>query len=65
MALASFHLEGDAQLWFQLIKQEGNNMTWQEFCEGLHARYDATQFQDFFDELIKLQQVGSICDYQT
>lgn len=32
-------------------------MTWQEFCEGLHARYGATQIQEFFDELIKLQQV--------
>ncbi|KAK9179225.1 hypothetical protein WN943_028424 [Citrus x changshan-huyou] len=65
VALASFHLEGDAQLWFQLIKQEGDMLTWQEFCDGLHARYGATQFQDFFGELIKLQQVGSVCDYQT
>ena len=65
VALASFHLEGDAQLWFQLIKQEGDMMTWQEFCDGLHARYGATQFQDFFGELIKLQQVGSVCDYHT
>ncbi|XP_024035559.1 uncharacterized protein LOC112096363 [Citrus clementina] len=65
VALASFHLEGDAQLWFQLIKQERDMLTWQEFCDGLHARYGATQFQDFFGELIKLQQVGSVCDYQT
>ena len=55
VVLASFHLEGDAQLWFQLIKQEGDMMTWQDFCDGLHARYGATQFQDFFSELIKLQ----------
>lgn len=27
VALASFHLEGDTQLWFQLIKQEGKIMT--------------------------------------
>lgn len=65
VVLALFHLEVDAQLWFQLIKQEGDMMTWQEFCDGLHARYGATQFQDFFGELIKLQQVGSVCDYHT
>ncbi|KAH9766092.1 hypothetical protein KPL70_002068 [Citrus sinensis] len=65
VALASFHLEGDAQQWFQLIKQERDMLTWQEFCDSLHARYGATQFQDFFGELIKLQQVGSVCDYQT
>lgn len=27
VALASFHLEGDTRLWFQLIKQEGKIMT--------------------------------------
>ncbi|KAA8544487.1 hypothetical protein F0562_022473 [Nyssa sinensis] len=65
VALASFHLEGDAQLWYQLLKQDGGVMTWQEFCDGLHARYGPSQFQDFFGELIKLQQVGSVRDYQT
>lgn len=43
VALGSFYLEGDAQLWFQLIKQEEDIMTWQEFCDCLHAKYDATQ----------------------
>ena len=40
-------------------------MTCQEFCDILHARCGTTQFQDFFGLLIKLQQVGSIYDYQT
>ncbi|KAL4190930.1 hypothetical protein AMTRI_Chr07g78300 [Amborella trichopoda] len=42
VALVSFHLEGDAQLW----------------C-------GPTQFQDFFGELAKLQQFGTVRDYQT
>ncbi|KAA8542515.1 hypothetical protein F0562_023667 [Nyssa sinensis] len=63
--LASFHLEGGAQLWYQLLKQEEDVMTWKEFTDGLHARYGPTQFQDFFGELTKLQQVGSVRDYQT
>ncbi|KAL4204105.1 hypothetical protein AMTRI_Chr01g108020 [Amborella trichopoda] len=49
VALASFHLKGDAQLWFQQFKQEVGEITWQEFCDG------ATQFQDFFGKLTKLQ----------
>ncbi|KAL5789263.1 hypothetical protein ACOSQ2_004151 [Xanthoceras sorbifolium] len=48
VALASFRLEGDAQL-----------------CDGLHARFGPTQFEDFFGDLTKLQQVGSVCNYQT
>ncbi|KAL4181209.1 hypothetical protein AMTRI_Chr12g270130 [Amborella trichopoda] len=54
VALASFHLEGDAQLWYQLFNQE-----------GLHARYGPTQFQDFFGELAKLQQIRTVRHYQT
>ncbi|KAH9745476.1 hypothetical protein KPL70_004085 [Citrus sinensis] len=40
-------------------------MTWQEFRNGLNQRYEATSFQDFFGELIKLRQVGSVNEYQT
>ncbi|KAA8539426.1 hypothetical protein F0562_026118 [Nyssa sinensis] len=65
VVLASFHLEGDSQLWFQLLKQEKGVMTWQEFHDGLDHRYGATKFQDFFKELTKLQQIGSVRDYQT
>ncbi|KAL4189149.1 hypothetical protein AMTRI_Chr08g164060 [Amborella trichopoda] len=60
VALVSFHLEGDAQLWYQLFKQEGGEMTWQMFYDGLHARYGPTQFQYFFGELAKLQQIGIV-----
>ncbi|KAK1300149.1 hypothetical protein QJS10_CPB13g01198 [Acorus calamus] len=65
VALASFHLEGDAQLWYQLLRQERGLLTWQEFCNGVHTQYGPTQFQDFFRELTRLQQDGSIRDYQT
>ncbi|XP_077236504.1 uncharacterized protein LOC143878006 [Tasmannia lanceolata] len=65
VALASFHLEGDTQLWYQLLKQEKGAVSWKEFSEGLHSRYGPTQFLDFFGELTKLQQTGSVNDYQT
>ncbi|KAA8548911.1 hypothetical protein F0562_000595 [Nyssa sinensis] len=65
VALASFHLEGDAQLWYQLLKQEMGVISWETFKEGLHSRYGPTQFYDFFGELTKLQQTGSVREYQT
>ncbi|XP_052289930.1 uncharacterized protein LOC127899837 [Citrus sinensis] len=37
VSLASFHLEGDAQLWYQLLKQEAVYISWNEFKEGLHS----------------------------
>jgi hypothetical protein len=64
VALASFHLEGEAQLWYQLLKQESEVITWDVFKSGLLARYGLTQFYDYFGELTKLQQSGSVKDYQ-
>ncbi|KAK0596167.1 hypothetical protein LWI29_013330 [Acer saccharum] len=63
--LAFFNLEGDAQLWFQLMKEETPVATWEVFKQGLHNRYGPTQFQDFFGDLTKLQQMGSMKEYQT
>ncbi|KAK0580835.1 hypothetical protein LWI29_006834 [Acer saccharum] len=65
VSLASFHLEGDAQLWYQLLKQEKESITWAEFKEGLFARFGPNQFVDFFGELTKLRQIGTVKDYQT
>jgi hypothetical protein len=56
VALASFHLEGEAQLWYQLLQQETEIVTWEIFRNGLLARYGPTQFYDYFGELTKLQQ---------
>jgi hypothetical protein len=61
--LASFHLEGEAQLWFQILLREGREIGRPEF-KGVFARFGPTQFYDPFGELTKLQQEGSIRDYQ-
>jgi hypothetical protein len=63
-ALASFHPEGEAQLWFQILLREGREICWTEFKEGVFARFGPTQFYDPFGELTKLQQEGSVREYQ-
>ncbi|CAL5328511.1 unnamed protein product [Camellia sinensis] len=62
--LASFNLEDDAQLWYQLLKEDTVIISWEDFKQGLLNRYGPTQFQDFFGELTKLQQTGSVREYQ-
>ncbi|KAJ8898712.1 hypothetical protein K2173_004846 [Erythroxylum novogranatense] len=62
--IASFHMIGDAQLWYQLLKQENPTVTWTEFKEGFYARYGPNQLIDFFGELLKLQQHGTVQTYQ-
>lgn len=65
MGIASFHMVGDAQLWYQLLKQENPVVTWAEFKDGFYARYGPNQLIDFFGELSKLQQQGTVHTYQT
>ncbi|KAK0581463.1 hypothetical protein LWI29_014052 [Acer saccharum] len=65
VTLAAFHLEGDAQLWFQLLRQEIIYVSWDEFKEGLNSRFGPNQFLDHFGELTKLQQTGTVLDYQS
>jgi len=59
-ALASFHHEGEAQLWFQILLREGREIGWPEFKEGVFAHFGPTQFHDPFGELTKLLLEGSI-----
>lgn len=62
--LASFHLEGDAQQWYQILKEEGQPITRDTFKEGIHVRFGPTQFDDFFGDLTKLIQIGTVREYQ-
>ncbi|XP_042487967.1 uncharacterized protein LOC122068169 [Macadamia integrifolia] len=64
--LASWNLEGDAQLWYQLLKDENDNapITWQEFKKEIFVRYGPSHYQDFFGELTKLRQIGTVREYQ-
>jgi hypothetical protein len=63
VVLAAYHLEGEAQLWYQLFK-ETEGASWENLQKGLHIRYGPTQFDDFFGDLTKLQQTGTVRDYQ-
>ncbi|KAK2999353.1 hypothetical protein RJ639_024546 [Escallonia herrerae] len=65
--LASWNLEGDAQLWYQLLKEEHgeHRITWQVFQDELFERFGSFRYQDFFGDLTKLQQSGTVKEYHT
>ena len=54
ISLAAYHLEGEAQLWYQLLKEEERVITWPLLKEGLY-KWDLT----------KLKQMGSMREYQS
>lgn len=66
--LASFHLEGEANQWWQWLhkayKEERRTVTWAVFEEELWARFEATECEDSDEALSWVRQVGSLRDYQ-
>ncbi|KAB1203118.1 Retrotransposon-derived protein PEG10 [Morella rubra] len=68
VALASFHLEGEANQWWQWVhrtyRDEGLPVTWEAFEEGLWARFRPTDYEDFDQTLSKVKQSGTLHDYQ-
>ena len=40
-------------------------ITWPLLKEGLYTRYGPTEFDDFFGDLTKLKQMGSVREYQS
>jgi len=62
--LAAYNLEEEAQLWYQLFQESDEALTWETLKEGMHARYGPTQFEDYFGDLTKLRQTGSVREYQ-
>lgn len=55
VSIAFFYLEGKAQMWFQLLREDTLEVSWNDlFKEGLHVRYGPNQYTDFFREITKL-----------
>lgn len=52
--LTEYHLEGDAQLWYQLLNDQEELLTWKNLAEGLHAGYGPTDCEDVLEDLKKL-----------
>ncbi|KAL5803189.1 hypothetical protein ACOSQ3_031633 [Xanthoceras sorbifolium] len=68
VSLASFHLKGEANQWWQWLcrsyKEEGREVTWEDFLEELWACFGPTKCKDFDKALLRVKQVGSPRDYE-
>ncbi|KAF2307372.1 hypothetical protein GH714_026694 [Hevea brasiliensis] len=66
--LASFHLEGEANQWWQWLKrsykEENKMITLEIFYAELWARFGPTDDEDFDEALSKIKQVGSLSECQ-
>uniref|UniRef100_A0A2C9UZU3 Retrotransposon gag domain-containing protein n=1 Tax=Manihot esculenta TaxID=3983 RepID=A0A2C9UZU3_MANES len=55
--LAAYHLEKDAQLWYQCCKNLGHFVTWDGMEAGLLERFAVTEDVDFFSELVQVETI--------
>ncbi|XP_015168562.1 uncharacterized protein [Solanum tuberosum] len=64
VGLASFHLEGNAQLWFLQLETDLPEPSWDEFKRYCNLRFGPPIRSQKLGELAKLRQIGSVADYQ-
>ncbi|CAL1391412.1 unnamed protein product [Linum trigynum] len=69
VSLASYHLEGDANQWWQWLRRtyraDGIPITWESFSSELWARFGPSAATGFDEILSHIKQTGSLKDYQT
>ena len=67
VTMASLYLEPDQFIWYRWLcthrRKKGLTVTWSIFTEELQAQYSDSVTENFFSQLAKLQQIGSIKDH--
>ena len=67
VTMASLYLEPDQFIWYRWLcthrRKKGLTVTWSIFTEELQAQYSNSVVENFFSQLAKLQQIGSVKDY--
>ncbi|CAL1377178.1 unnamed protein product [Linum trigynum] len=67
--LASYHLEGDANQWWQWLRRtyrtEGLRITWDTFSYELWSRFRDTAGTSFDEALWGIRQMGTLTEYLT
>jgi len=62
--MASFHMEGEALVWFQDADEAGQFPTWDAFLQALLTRFGSV-YDDPMESLVKLRQTTTVSKYTT
>ena len=64
LMLASFHMEGEALVWFQDSEEVGLFADWELLIQALHIRFGATAYDDPMETLTRLRQTATVSLYK-
>ena len=54
--LASFHMEGEALIWFQEGEETGVFHDWDYLIQALHVRFGTTAYDDSMETLTRYRE---------
>ncbi|KAF5462079.1 hypothetical protein F2P56_018118 [Juglans regia] len=64
LLMASYHMEGEALVWYQDAVDGGIFTTWESFVKALLVRFGTTAYDDPMESLTRLKQVSSVASYK-
>ena len=53
--MASYHLDGEALIWFQEVEQARGFASWEVFVQALQTRFGTTTYNDPMEALTRLK----------
>lgn len=62
--MASYHMEGEALIWFQDAENSGLFTNWEAFVKAVHVRFGTTFYDDPMESLTRLKQTSSVVAYK-
>ncbi|XP_026379637.1 uncharacterized protein LOC113274474 [Papaver somniferum] len=62
--IASLHLEGRADVWYQDYQVGKELLLWEEFCDDINFKFQELGHDDVVGEFNKLSQEGAVLEYQ-
>ena len=64
LMLASFHMEGEALIWFRDAEQIGGFASWEVFVKALQTCFRVTACDDPMEVLTRLKQTSTMVAYK-
>ena len=62
--MASFHMDGEALVWFQDCEASRVFMAWESFVEALLIRFGSSAYEDPMEALTRLRQTSNVIGYK-
>ena len=62
--MASYHMEGEALIWFQDAENSSLFIDWEAFAKAMHVRFGATSYDDPMESIRRLKQTSSVLAYK-